>query len=216
MNLTREEAATRSATVAATSYEVALDLTVGESHFLSSTTVRFTALQGASTFVDLVDAQDLTISFNGAELDPREVYVDSRIELTGLAESNEPLLPPACRTRTGGLHRFVDPADDRVLTPSSKCPRGAYTAFEQPTEVDLHLHGRPPTTGSSSPTPTPKPPRGRKAIWNFPADERMSTYTAIIAGNTMRPSIPTRHRRRDRAATTAANRSRSTRHRGSC
>src|SRR5699024_12840063 len=89
MNLTREEAATRSATVAATSYEVALDLTVGESHFLSSTTVRCSALQGASTFVDLFGAQDLQISFNGAELDPRDVYVDSRFELTVLAVSNE-------------------------------------------------------------------------------------------------------------------------------
>src|SRR5699024_7521969 len=115
MNLTREEAATRSATVAATSYEVALDLTVGESHFLSSTTVRFSALQGASTFVDLVDAQDLRISFNGAELDPRDVYVDSRIELTGLAESHE--LIAAARlpyARAGeGLHSVGDPADDR-------------------------------------------------------------------------------------------------------
>src|SRR5699024_6488670 len=137
MNLTREEAATRSATVAATSYEVALDLTVGESHFLSSTTVRFSALQGASTFVDLVDAQDLQISFNGAELDPRDVYVDSRIELTGLAESNELIVTARLPySRTGeGLHRFVDPADDRVYLYSQfEVPdaRRVYAAFEQP------------------------------------------------------------------------------------
>lgn len=192
MNLTREEAATRSATVAATSYEVALDLTVGESHFLSSTTVRFSALQGASTFVDLVDAQDLQISFNGAELDPRDVYVDSRIELTGLAESNELIVTARLPySRTGeGLHRFVDPADDRVYLYSQfEVPdaRRVYAAFEQPdlksiftftvTAPDHWL------VVSNSPTPKPVPAGEGKATWNFPPTERMSTYiTAIIAG----------------------------------
>jgi len=192
MNLTREEAATRSATVAATSYEVALDLTVGESHFLSSTTVRFSAPQGASTFVDLVDAQDLQISFNGAELDPREVYVDSRIELTGLAESNELIVTARLPySRTGeGLHRFVDPADDRVYLYSQfEVPdaRRVYAAFEQPdlksiftftvTAPDHWL------VVSNSPTPKPVPAGEGKATWNFPPTERMSTYiTAIIAG----------------------------------
>jgi len=192
MNLTRAEAATRSATVSVTSYEVALDLTVGETHFLSSTTLRFTSPQGASTFVDLVDAQDLQISLNGAELDPREVYVDSRIELAGLAESNELIVSARLPySRTGeGLHRFVDPADDRVYLYSQfEVPdaRRVYAAFEQPdlksiftftvTAPDHWL------VVSNSPTPKPVPAGEGKATWNFPPTERMSTYiTAIIAG----------------------------------
>src|SRR5690625_1139724 len=192
MNLTRAEAATRSATVSVTSYEVALDLTVGETHFLSSTTLRFTSPQGASTFVDLVDAQDLQISLNGAELDPREVYVDSRIELAGLAESNELIVSARLPySRTGeGLHRFVDPADDRVyLYTQFEVPdaRRVFTTFEQPDlKATFEFHVTAPEHWqivSNGSTPEPEPVRDGVAVWRFAPTQRMSTYiTALIAG----------------------------------
>src|SRR5699024_11252614 len=57
-NLPREEARQRAATVATESYVVELDLS-GDStqRFTSTTTLSFSAVPGASTFVDLVDGE---------------------------------------------------------------------------------------------------------------------------------------------------------------
>ena len=78
-NLTRDEAVARAATVTTTSYDVVLDLTRGEQTFSSTTTVRFTAAPGASTFIDLIAPRIHRIVLNGRELDPQQVYADSRI-----------------------------------------------------------------------------------------------------------------------------------------
>ena len=84
-NLTRFEAAERSATVRTQSYDVVLDLTRGETVFGSTTTARFTATPGSSTFIDLVAPTVRSITLNGLPLDPAEVYADSRIALKDLA-----------------------------------------------------------------------------------------------------------------------------------
>src|SRR5699024_11520390 len=70
-----------------------------------------------------VCSSDLTL--NGQKLDPSEVYSDNRLELSGLAEENVlQVMATLPYSRTGeGLHRFVDPADDRVYL---------YTQFEVP------------------------------------------------------------------------------------
>ena len=73
-----------------------------------------------------------------ASIDPATAYADSRIALTGLAAENvlRGRRPTAPTRRTGeGLHRFVDPVDDRVYLYSQfEVPdaRRVYTTFEQP------------------------------------------------------------------------------------
>ena len=56
-NLTRLEAQERAAFLAVESYAVALDLTTGPETFRSTTTVRFTADGGTTTFIDAITAR---------------------------------------------------------------------------------------------------------------------------------------------------------------
>ena len=149
-NLTRLEAADRSATVHTQTYDVTLDLTRGETVFGSSTTVRFTSTPGSSTFIDLIAPVVHSISLNGRALDPAEIYADSRITLTELAADNELVVVADCAyMHTGeGLHRFTDPADgETYLYSQFEVPdsRRVFAVFEQPT--------------SRPPSPSPSPPR---------------------------------------------------------
>ena len=192
-NLTRDEAATRAALLDVTSYAIDLDLTTGDKTFGSTTTIRFTCTEpGAETFADLVDATVHEITLNGTSLDPSTAYADSRIALSGLAAENELVVRADCTySRTGeGLHRFVDPADDRVYTYSQfEVPdaRRVYTTFEQP---DLKAPFTFTVTApegwkvvSNSPSPQPEPAGDGKAVWRFAPTKPMSTYiTAIVAG----------------------------------
>ena len=88
-NLTRDEARERASVVQTTSYDVVLDLSASSATFLSSSTIRFTAVEGASTFVDLVAPTVREVVLNGRALDPAEVFADSRIRLDGLLADNE-------------------------------------------------------------------------------------------------------------------------------
>ncbi|GAB2444821.1 aminopeptidase N [Nocardioides hungaricus] len=196
-NLTRDEAAVRAALLDVTSYAVDLDLTTapdGQStSFGSTTTIRFACAEpGAETFADLVDATVHEITLNGTAIDPATAYADSRIALAGLAAENELVVRADCTySRTGeGLHRFVDPADDRVYTYSQfEVPdaRRVYTTFEQP---DLKAPFTFTVTApegwqvvSNSPTPTPEPIGDDRAVWRFAPTKPLSTYvTAIVAG----------------------------------
>ncbi|MFC4786907.1 aminopeptidase N [Nocardioides sp. MAHUQ-72] len=196
-NLTRDEAATRAALLDVTSYSIDLDLTTGEKTFGSTTTIRFTCREpGSSTFADLVDATIHEITLNGEQIDPATAYADSRIALSGLAAENELVVRADCTySRTGeGLHRFVDPADDRVYLYSQfEVPdaRRVYTTFEQPDlkapftfRVTAPSHWK---VVSNAPTPAPRELAGEgqsgKAVWEFPETKPMSTYiTAIVAG----------------------------------
>ena len=192
-NLTRDEAATRAALLAVTSYSIDLDLTTGDSTFASTTTIRFTCREpGAETFADLVDATIHEITLNGESVDPATAYADSRITLTGLAAENELVVKADCTySRTGeGLHRFVDPADDRVYLYSQfEVPdaRRVFTTFEQPDlkapftfRVTAPSHWK---VVSNAQTPAPEEIGGGKAVWSFPETKPMSTYiTALVAG----------------------------------
>ncbi len=191
-NLTRDEAATRAALLDVTSYSIDLDLTTGDTTFGSTTTIRFTCTEpGAETFADLVGATIHEITLNGASVDPATAYADSRIALTGLAADNELVVRADCTySRTGeGLHRFVDPADDRVYLYSQfEVPdaRRVYTTFEQPDlkapftfTVTAPSHWK---VVSNSPSPEPEV-SGDKGVWRFAPTKPMSTYiTAVVAG----------------------------------
>ena len=121
-NISRAEAQARSTQVRVESYDIVIDLdprstATPEQNFLSSTRVRFEALTAADTCVNLIadavanatlDGQPLTIddkTFDGEHL---FFYVEPG--------EHELMVASTMRfSRTGeGLHRFVDPADDRV------------------------------------------------------------------------------------------------------
>ncbi|GAB2748697.1 aminopeptidase N [Nocardioides pakistanensis] len=192
-NLTRDEARARAELLAVESYTVDLDLTTSDTTFGSTTVIRFSCSQpGASTFADLVGATIHEVTLNGEALDPAAVYRDSRIQLDGLQAENELRVVADCTySRTGeGLHRFVDPADDRVYTYTQfEVPdaRRVYTTFEQPDlkstftfNVTAPEHWK---VVSNAATPAPSPVGDGKAVWSFPTTKRMSTYiTAIVAG----------------------------------
>ncbi len=192
-NLTRDEAQTRARLLTVDSYTVELDLTTSEKTFATTTTIAFTSAEtGAETFADLVGATIHEITLNGSALDPAEVYADHRIRLTDLQARNELVVRADCPySRTGeGLHRFVDPVDDRVYTYSQfEVPdaRRVYTTFEQPDLKGVFtFHVTAPEDWkvvSNAPTPEPEALGDGRAVWRFPATERMSTYiTAVIAG----------------------------------
>ncbi|WP_102161297.1 aminopeptidase N [Zhihengliuella halotolerans] len=193
LNLTRAEAQERAGIVAVDSYRVELDLTRGDRIFGSTTTVTFTAADGASTFIDAVTDTVHSVTLNGRELDPAEVSDGVRIQLPGLAARNElRVVADALYTNTGeGLHRFVDPVDDEVyLYTQFEVPdsRRVFAVFEQPDrkatfEFAVTAPGHWDVI-SNSPTPEPLPAEAAGAkTWAFEPTLRMSSYiTALIAG----------------------------------
>ncbi len=192
-NLTREEAQTRADLLSVDSYTVELDLTTGDTTFASTTTIVFDATTpGASTFADLDNAEVSAITLNGVSIDPATAYAESRIQLDDLAESNTLVVTADCAySHTGeGLHRFVDPVDDRVYTYSQfEVPdaRRVYTTFEQPDlkSVFTFVVTAPEDwkVVSNSPSPEAQPAGDGKAVWRFEPTMRMSTYvTAVVAG----------------------------------
>jgi len=196
-NLTRVEAQERSALITVHDYDVTLDLTTGPETFSSTTTVRFAAKAGASTFIDAITRRVHSVTLNGTELDPATVSDGIRIQLDDLADENElTVVADAMYTNTGeGLHRFVDPVDDEVYLYSQfEVPdsRRMFAVFEQP---DLKAAFRFTVTApaewqvvSNSPTPeptdaTPAADGTARKTWAFEPTHIISSYiTALIAG----------------------------------
>ncbi|RYB95220.1 aminopeptidase N [Nocardioides oleivorans] len=196
-NLTRDEAAARATLLDVTSYVVDLDLTgatsADQSTFASVTTLEFTCRQpGSSTFADLVAPSVREITLNGRSLDPATAYADSRIALDDLEATNTLVVTADCAySNTGeGLHRFVDPADDRVYLYSQfEVPdaRRVFTTFEQPDLKSVFTFNVTAPAEwvvvSNAATPEPTPVSDGVAVWSFPTTKKMSTYiTAIVAG----------------------------------
>ena len=194
-NLTREEAAARADLLAVDAYDVALDLSraadAAQETFRSTTTVRFRAAAGATTFIDLIAPRVHSIVLNGRELDPAQAYVDSRIVLGDLAPDNELTVVADCAyMRTGeGLHRFTDPADgETYLYSQFEVPdaRRVFAVFEQPDlKAPFAFTVSVPegwTVLSNSPTPAPAR-RDGAATFVFAPTEPISSYiTAVVAG----------------------------------
>ena len=138
MNITRDEAAGRARLLDVATYEVAIDLTVGERTFGSATTVTFTCTEpGAEVFADLISEEVGSITLNGAALDPSTVHDGTRLRLTDLAADNVLTVVARCPyMNTGeGLHRFVDPVDKSVYLYSQfevADSRRVFTVFDQP------------------------------------------------------------------------------------
>jgi aminopeptidase N len=195
-NLTRDEARERARILTVDGYDVALDLTGTGATFTSETTVRFACAEpGAETFVDLIAPSVTEIVLNGVALDPAKVFADSRIRLDGLAARNELRVVADCAyMNTGeGLHRFVDPVDDKTYLYTQfevADARRVFANFEQPdlkatfaftitAPADWQVVGNSPT-----PTPVPAPGADGAAVWAFEPTPRISTYiTALVAGH---------------------------------
>ncbi|MEU4876537.1 aminopeptidase N [Streptomyces sp. NPDC021608] len=195
-NLSRDEARERAALLSVDGYEVSLDVrsAVGDPAaegeprtFRSVTTVRFRCNEpGASGFADLVAPSVTSVSLNGRDLDPGEVFDGSRILLEDLAADNELIVDARCAySRSGeGLHRFVDPEDGEVYLYTQYEPadsRRVFACFEQPDlKAPFRFEVRAPeewTVWSNG--------VGERAdgVWRFAETKPISTYiTCVVAG----------------------------------
>jgi aminopeptidase N len=195
-NLTRDEARERAALLSVDGYEVSLDLrsAVGEGAgdgeprtFRSVTVIRFRCNEpGAATFADLIAPTVTSVSLNGKDLDPGQVFDGSRILLEDLAADNELIVDARCAySRTGeGLHRFVDPEDGEVYLYTQYEPadsRRVFANFEQPDlKAPFRFEARAPegwTVWSNG--------LGELAdgVWKFAETKPISTYiTCVTAG----------------------------------
>ncbi|MEU9476579.1 aminopeptidase N [Streptomyces sp. NPDC048191] len=197
-NLSREEARERAALLSVDGYDVSLDLrsAVGDGDgdgdgqprtFRSVTTIRFRCNEpGASSFADLIAPGVTSVSLNGRDLDPGEVFDGARIALEDLAAENELVVDAQCAySRTGeGMHRFVDPEDGEVYLYTQYEPadaRRVFANFEQPDlKAPYRFEVRAPegwTVWSNG--------AGERAdgVWKFAETKPISTYiTCVVAG----------------------------------
>ncbi|MFF4355809.1 aminopeptidase N [Streptomyces sp. NPDC001604] len=194
-NLTRDEARERAALLSVDGYEVSLDLrtAVGEEGgegprtFRSVTTIRFRSNEpGAATFADLIAPSVTSVSLNGRDLDPGEVFDGSRILLEDLAAENELVVDAQCAySRTGeGLHRFVDPEDGEVYLYTQYEPadsRRVFANFEQPDlKAPFRFEVRAPEGWTVWSNGVGERTDG---VWRFAETKPISTYiTCVVAG----------------------------------
>ncbi|MET0805758.1 MAG: aminopeptidase N [Lacisediminihabitans sp.] len=192
LNLTRVEAQERAELLSVASYDVALDFSKGDEVFLSTTTVRFSATAGASTFIDAYTRTVHSVTLNGRELDPATVSDNIRIQLDQLEQDNELIVVADFEyTNSGeGMHRFVDPVDQEVyLYTQFEVPdsRRVFAVFEQPDlKATFQFTITAPSAWevvSNSTTPEPEKIDGWFSTWRFAPTPLLSSYvTAIVAG----------------------------------
>ena len=190
-NLTRDEAATRSALITVASYQVDLDLTGGDSTFRSVSVARFgCAAPGSSTFINLTAPAVREITLNDAPVS-LDAFDGNRIALTGLAGENVLRVVADCAySRSGeGLHRFTDPADGHVYLYSDLETFDAhrvYACFDQPdmkASYELAVTAPADWQVVSNMAPESSIPDGGALRWHFPPTPVMPTYiTAVAAG----------------------------------
>jgi aminopeptidase N len=190
-NLTRDEAAARSTLIKAASNRVDLDLTTGEETFVSVSELRFDCTDpGSSTFVDLTAPAVREITLNGAPVG-LDAFDGDRITLTGLGSGNVLRVVAECAySRSGeGLHRFTDPADERVYLYSDLETFDAhrmYACFDQPdmkASYELSVTAPADWLVVSNMAPESTIEAGDALSWHFPPTPVIPTYiTAMAAG----------------------------------
>ena len=200
-NLTRDEARTRSALIETATYRVLVDLTghtpdggalaEPDKNFASTSTVRFTARTDGDSFIDVIADEVLSASLDGEPLDV-SAFAESRLPFHVTAGEHELSVTAVLRySRSGlGLHRFVDPADDRVYLYSQfevSEARRVYACFEQPDlKAEFTFSVLAPAGWaviSNAATPKPRLHGRGVELWEFAPTLPMSTYiTALVAG----------------------------------
>ncbi len=185
-SLRQEEAVERAALLSVTSYDIAIDLTglVDGPDFRAVSTIRFTATEGASTFVDCC-AEVESATLNG---EPAARAQEGRIALDGLAADNELVVATVQRdTQHGrGVHRAVDPGDDNVYLWTSFEPdeaRYAWACFDQPDLKAPHAFTVTApeawTVVSNSGDPLVEDVDGGRR-WTFEPTPPLSTYNPVV------------------------------------
>ena len=191
-NLTRVEAQERAGVVSNAYYTVHLDVNQGDTDFRTISTIEFDAVEGASTFVDLIANTVTSVEFNGDKLDPQQVFKDNRIELTNLKSHNVVTVDALAQySHTGeGMHRSLDPTDGNVyLYTQFEVPdaRRVYAVFDQP-DIKAYFDftvDAPEGWEVISIMPANEPENlGNGSVrWTFPTTPKMSSYlTAFVAG----------------------------------
>jgi aminopeptidase N len=209
-SLRRAEAESRARTITVTQMVVELDLTSAapeqgfrspapDRGFASTTTISFDLLPAEdnakqpepedvrdSTFVDFRGEELLSATLNGEEL-PASSWRAGRIELSGLLPSNTLVVrgKMAYSTDGEGLHRHVDPADQRVylyaMSFLDAAPRW-FACFDQPDlKAPYELRVSAPahwTVLGNGPSVATTP-----GHWRIRVDQPMSTYfVTLVAG----------------------------------
>ncbi|MDT4919669.1 MAG: aminopeptidase, partial [Pseudonocardiales bacterium] len=195
-NLTREDARTRAELLHVDSYDVQLDLTDGggkpsERTFRSTTTISFTARDGAETFIDVIAERFHSVTLNGREVAVDDYRPESGIALTALADQNTLVVDAdLLYTNTGeGLHRFVDPLDGETYLYSqfeTADAKRLYACFDQPDlKATFTFHVTAPEhwqIASNGAVEREEELRAGKLV-HFATTARISPYiTALVAG----------------------------------
>jgi aminopeptidase N len=192
--ITRTETSERARLLRVRDYDVTLDLARGPDIFRSTSVITFDCRErGASTYADLIAAEVLEISLNGAPVDPAADWAAGRIALRDLEQHNELRVVADCRYSADGtgMHRSVDSADGRVYAYTKFEPAYARTVFANFEQPDLKaafvIHVRAPaqwTVLSNQPAAGPPDEDGDGAAsWHFLATQRLPTYQfEVVAG----------------------------------
>ena len=192
INLTREEANARSQMIDVKHYDVHLDLTDSETHFISTTVVSFHVKQAGSTFIDLRGEELLELRLNGAPLPTNAYEAKFGVPLSGLqvADYELKVVAKIPYSHTGeGLHRFVDPADEKVYLYTqfeTADAKRVFACFDQPNmKATYSLAFDAPadwTVITNGPTQTTAGANGAQT-WSTEIDYPLSTYlVALCAG----------------------------------
>ncbi len=194
-NITRDEARQRSEIVTARSYDVHVDLTgrdvpEAERQFVSTTTLRFESRAGR-THIDLIGDEVRNATLDGEPMDVSG-FDGYRLPLDVEAGEHVVEITAVCRySRSGeGLHRFVDPTDDRVYLYTqfeTADARRMYATFEQPDQkatfqltVDAPSHW---LVFSNAAAVEPQDLGDGFGRWVHEPTPVLSTYlTALVAG----------------------------------
>ncbi|HFG8782847.1 TPA: aminopeptidase N [Corynebacterium striatum] len=192
INLTREEANARSQMIDVKHYDVHLDLTDSETHFISTTVASFHVKQAGSTFIDLRGEELLELRLNGAPLPTNAYEAKFGVPLSGLqvADYELKVVAKIPYSHTGeGLHRFVDPADEKVYLYTqfeTADAKRVFACFDQPNmKATYSLAFDAPadwTVITNGPTQTTAGANGAQT-WSTEIDYPLSTYlVALCAG----------------------------------
>lgn len=198
-NLSRDEAATRSALITTHSYDVSLDVRQAAdptvAGYTSRSVITFSASEpGASTFLDFIGSSVHSVFLNGKGLPVADVVDGSRILLENLQAENQVTVTGTALFSTSGegMHRFFDPADGQCYLYTQYEPadaRRVFANFEQPDlKAEFTFHVMAPSgwqvssngaeTGRTQLSSDPATSR-----WDFAPTKPMSTYiTTVLAG----------------------------------
>ena len=188
LSLTQEEARERAALLDVQRYDLEFDLTglaEGDT-LLSTSTITFSATEGASTFLDCLGEVEEAV-LNGTPL-PSGPLPDGRLPLPGLASENV-LVVRSVQRRTDegqGVNRTLDPSDGEVYVWMSFEPddaRMVFACFDQPDlkavfGITVHVPERwlvTSNTGNADISTS-----DGVSTWTYADTPPMSTYVTVV------------------------------------